>query len=86
MRNLPHVRAKSTSTALGIVVHRTNLDKCDASTNGNHQLNLKRLLGYDESDEREIYRTTLTMLEAKEKVNDDSIVLCPMDIKGFIMK
>jgi hypothetical protein len=88
MRTLPHVRTSSkSSTAVGLAVHRTNLDKCsvDASVNGN-QLNLKRLLGLDENEEREIYRTTLTMLESKDKVQDDSIALCPMDIKGFILK
>lgn len=89
MRSLSHVKTSSKSTnPIGMVVHRSNLDRCsvEASTNGN-QLNLKRLLGFDENEEsREIYRTTLTMLEAKEKVNDDSIALCPMDIKGFIIK
>lgn len=88
MRSLPHIRTNSKSTtAMGLAVHRTNLDKCsvDASVNGN-QLSLKRLLGLDENEEREIYRTTLTMLETKEKVQDDSIALCPMDIKGFILK
>jgi alpha-mannosidase II len=88
MRSLSHIKTSSKSTALGIVVHRTNLDKCsvDTSSSGN-QLNLKRLLGFDENEEaREIYRTTLTMLEAKDKISDDSIAFCPMDVKGFILK
>jgi alpha-mannosidase II len=84
MRNLPHIRTNS----LGLVIHRTNLDKCsiDASINSN-QINLKRLLGLDENeDTREIFRAPITLLEAKEKVNDESISMCAMDVKGFILK
>lgn len=85
MRNLPHIRTNT----IGLVVHRTNLDKCsvDASINNGNQLNLKRLLGLDENEEsREIYRSAITLLETKEKVNDESISMCAMDLKGFILK
>lgn len=88
MRSLPLLKTSSkSSSAIGMVVHRSNLDRCTADVSSNrYELNIKRLLGLDENEERrEIYRTTLTLLETKEKVNDDSIALCPMDIKGFII-
>lgn len=83
MRSLPHIK----QNALGLVVHRTNFDSCADTSISTNQLNLKRLLGLDENeDSRETYRAMVTLLETKQKVNDESIAMCPMELKGFILK
>lgn len=82
LKELPHVKINK-KISRGIVIHRTNFDECtDSSHDGT--VYIKRLLGI--SEEAEIFGSHLTLLKKHEQIIGDEIVLCPMDIKGFIVK
>lgn len=84
LRNLPHIPSKDKST-VGIVLHKTNFAEC-ASEPGARDgvLSVRRLLGLD--DDSSIFSSHVTLLSTQHKIEDDSITLCPMDLKGLIIK
>ena len=51
------------------------------------QVNIKKLLGIESSDNRLIYRTPLTLLKTEEQIDaDDDVNFCPMDVKAFVIQ
>jgi hypothetical protein len=77
MRKVHHVE----DNAIGIVIHKTNFEDCETSEA--KMLNLKKLLGLRS---RDIYKSTITLLEQKEKIGNDDVLMCSMDTRGFVMK
>ncbi|KAG5669807.1 hypothetical protein PVAND_000100 [Polypedilum vanderplanki] len=76
MRKVPHVEPN----AIGVVVHKTNFEKCEK--NEENFLNLKRLLGLHSKN---IFKSSITLLEKNDQVIEDEIAFCHMDTKGFIL-
>lgn len=82
LKELPHVKINK-KPSRGIVIHRTNFEECtDSSHDGT--LYIKRLLGV--SDDSEVFSSHLTLLKKQEQIESDEFVLCPMDMKAFIVK
>jgi alpha-mannosidase II len=82
MRTLPHVRTNK-QPSMGIVLHRTNFEECSTDINRDGTVNIRRLVGLE--DDTEIHKSPLTLLKKQEKIEDE-LTLCPMDVKGFILK
>lgn len=80
LRSLPAIP----KTPTGLVLHRTNFGECAADKARDGVLNVKHLLGLD--DDSDIYYSHITLLAAREKTEDDTISLCPMDLKGLIIR
>lgn len=85
MRSLPAIATKG-KTPMGLVVHRTNFGDCAADKARDGIINLKRLLGLEEESEIKVYNSHITLLAPQNKIDDDSISLCPMDTKGLIIR
>lgn len=82
LRSLSHLPSKG--KALGLVLHRTNFGECSTDKARDGTLSVKRLLGLE--DDSEIFNSHITLLSPREKIEDESISLCPMDLKGLIIK
>lgn len=84
LRSLSHIHSKEKST-LGLVLHRTNFAECATEAQARDGvLSVKRLLGLD--DEADLYNSHVTLLAPQNKIDDEAITLCPMDLKGLIIK
>lgn len=85
IRSLPSVQMKELKgkSPIGIVMHRTNFGECATDKGHDGSVNLKRLLGID--DDTAIFNSHITLLSPQQKVEDENVSLCPMDIKGFII-
>lgn len=83
LRNLPlsHLKGKSN---IGIVLHRTNFGECPTDKARDGTLSVRRLLGLD--DDSIIYNSHITLLTTQDKVEDETVALCPMDLKGLIIR
>lgn len=82
LRHLPFIPSKGKSS-VGLVLHRTNFGNCAADKARDGTLSVRRLLGLD--DDTKIYKSHITLLATQERVEDD-VWLCPMDLKGLIIK
>lgn len=82
LKELPHVKIKKKASR-GVVIHRTNFEECNESSHDG-TLYIKRLLGIP--DDSEVFSSHITLLNKHDQIESDEIVLCPMDIKGFIFK
>lgn len=69
----------------GLILHRTNLDQCDATLDAEHEtLSLSKLLGTDNLGK--VHQTLLTFVKKlAHEVNAESVEFCPMDTKAFII-
>uniref|UniRef100_A0A1B0CQQ4 Alpha-mannosidase n=1 Tax=Lutzomyia longipalpis TaxID=7200 RepID=A0A1B0CQQ4_LUTLO len=82
LRDLPHV-SKGGKSTLGIVLRRTQLEKCSTDPNLEGNVNLKRLFGIEEN--KDIFTAPLTLLKKETSVPSDEITICPMEMKAFIV-
>lgn len=85
LRSLPAVQMKDMKgkSPIGIVMHRTNFGECATDKGHDGSVNVKRLLGLD--DDTAIFNSHITLLSPQQKVENDNMSLCPMDIKGLII-
>lgn len=80
LRSLPAIA----QAPIGLVLHRTNFGECAADKPRDGTLNIRRLLGLD--DDSDIYNSHITLLAKQYKIEDETITLCPMDLKGLIIR
>lgn len=83
LRPLPFIHTKG-KPSLGLVIHRTNFGECAADKARDGSFSVRRLLGLE--DDSDIYKAHITLLSTQEKVEEDVVTLCPMDMKGLIIK
>lgn len=84
LRSLPHIPSRDKST-IGLVLHRTNFAECASEASAlDGVLSVRRLLGLDEDSE--LFNSHVTLLATQNKIDDESVILCPMDLKGLIIK
>lgn len=83
LRSLPFVHLKGKSN-IGTVLHRSNFAECAADKARDGTLSVKRLLGLD--DDSDIYNSHITLLSPQDRIDDDGFTLCPMDLKGLIIR
>lgn len=83
LRSLPFIHTKGKSS-VGLVVHRTNFGECASDKARDGSFSVRRLLGLD--DDSDIYNSHITLLSTQEKLEDEVVTLCPMDLKGLIIK
>lgn len=79
LRSLPMIAQNS----LGLVLHRTNFGDCATDKPRDGNLNVRRLLGLE--DDSNIFNSHITLLARQYKIEDETITLCPMDLKGFVI-
>lgn len=80
LRSLPAIPLSPT----GIVLHRTNFGECAADKAYDGIVNVRRMLGFD--DDAAVFNSHVTLLSKRSKVEDETIALCPMDLKGLIIR
>lgn len=83
MRNLPQIKTKKSPSALGLVLHRSEFERCPSQTELVDTINVRKLLEIDES--RELYESHLNLVSKGEFLVADSISMCPMTTKGIII-
>jgi len=83
LRSLPFIHTKG-KPSLGLVIHRTNFGECAADKARDGSFSVRRLLGLE--DDSDIYKAHITLLSTQERVEEDVVTLCPMDMKGLIIK
>lgn len=83
LRSLPHIPSKEKKT-IGMVLHRTNFGECATDKTRDGTFSVRRLLGLDDSSD--IYNSHITLLSTQEKIEDEAMTICPMGIKGLIIK
>ena len=83
LRSLPLIHNKG-KPSIGLVMHRTNFGECATDKARDGSFSVKRLLGLD--DDTDIYKSHITLLSTQDKLEDDVVTLCPMDLRGLIIK
>uniref|UniRef100_A0A1L8DR70 Alpha-mannosidase n=1 Tax=Nyssomyia neivai TaxID=330878 RepID=A0A1L8DR70_9DIPT len=84
LRDLSHMpMPKVGKNYLGIVLRRTQVEKCSTDPNLEGNVNVRRLLGIEEG--KDLFTAPLTLLKKETTVPSDEITLCPMEAKAFIV-
>lgn len=83
LRNLPHIKTRQSQSATGLVLHRSEFEKCPTNLEATASVNVRKLLDMDEA--REMYESTLTMLKKRDLLVADSVPVCPMGTKAIIL-
>lgn len=86
MRSLKEVKGKkSQAPALGLVLHRPELERCSATTHVEpaSEVNVRKLLGVEET--RELFEAKLNLVRKGRAIETDTVTMCGMEVKGVIV-